>query len=99
MVLDPGARDCDLRFAVRFATGAFDDQPTPIFGVKRGAVAFPGWPVASPASPRRSRPGAEGQVYCMNQPWLTTMDCPVITLLLAAAKNRTASATSSVVVN
>jgi hypothetical protein len=37
--------------------------------------------------------------YCMNQPWLTTMDRPVITSLLAAAKNSTASATSSVVVD
>ena len=36
---------------------------------------------------------------CMNQPWLTTIDCPVMTGLLAATKNRTASATSSVVVN
>ena len=54
--------------AVRFAAGAFVDEPTPIFGVKRGAVAFPGWPVALPASPRRSRPSAEGQGYCMNQP-------------------------------
>jgi len=35
----------------------------------------------------------------MNHPWLTTIDCPVSALLRAPAKNRTASATSSVVTN
>ena len=35
----------------------------------------------------------------MDQPWLTTSDCPVSALELNAAKNRTASATSSTVVN
>ena len=39
------------------------------------------------------------RVYCMNQPWLTTMDWPVNAVVLAPAKNSTASATSSVVVN
>src|SRR5262249_39227637 len=43
--------------------------------------------------------GVGGLPYCMNQPWLTTSDWPVYTLDDAAAKNRTASATSSVVVN
>src|SRR5207248_6144334 len=35
----------------------------------------------------------------MNQPWLTTNDWPVNALVLKPAKNNTASATSSVVVN
>src|SRR5689334_23331105 len=39
------------------------------------------------------------QDHCMNQPWLTTSDCPVRALESKAAKNRTASATSSTVVN
>src|SRR5215470_10659710 len=47
----------------------------------------------------RARVGVGGLPYCMNQPWLTTSDWPVHTLDDAAAKNRTASATSSVVVN
>src|SRR5262249_14123187 len=43
--------------------------------------------------------GVARSTYCMNQPWLTTSDWPVYTVDEAAAKNRTASATSSVVVN
>ena len=37
--------------------------------------------------------------YCMNQPWLTTSDCPVSALVGKAAKRRATAATSAVVVN
>ena len=42
---------------------------------------------------------AAGVGYSMNQPWLTTSDWPVSALVSTPAKNSTASATSSVVVN
>src|SRR5262249_17082552 len=37
--------------------------------------------------------------HCMNQPWLTTSDCPVNALLSKPAKNTAVSATSATVVN
>src|SRR5262249_26213540 len=37
--------------------------------------------------------------YCMNQPWLTTMDWPVSALEWNEARNSAVSATSSTVVN
>ncbi len=40
-----------------------------------------------------------GLAYCMNQPWLTTSDCPVRALLGKAANSTATSATSSSVVN
>jgi hypothetical protein len=34
------------------------------------------------------------RAHCMNQPWLTTSDCPVSALLSKPAKNTAVSATS-----
>src|SRR5690606_11818608 len=43
--------------------------------------------------------GGGGHGYCMNQPWLTTMLCPVSALLSNAARVSATLATSSTVVN
>src|SRR5262249_59594406 len=48
---------------------------------------------------QRNSDSRDGARYCMNQPWLTTSDCPVNALLSKPAKNTAVSATSATVVN
>src|SRR5262245_36788289 len=81
---------------------AEEESPVPHAAHALAAVMrvqfLPANPVAAFA-PCKGCVGAGGLPYCTNQPWLTTSDWPVYTLDDAPAKNRTAYATSSVVVN